>query len=45
MQMRENDIMLDETPKSMIDNPTNDNHALSGMTDNNVHLIRIPFQL
>jgi hypothetical protein len=42
MQVRENDIILNEHPKSMTENPTNDTHALSGVTDTN-ELLRIPF--
>ena len=42
MQVRENDIILNEHPKSMTENPTNDTHALSGVTDTN-ELVRIPF--
>jgi len=44
MQLRDNDIILNETPKSMIENPTEDDHTLAGHTDENRH-IRIPFRL
>ena len=43
MQLRENDIILNETPKSMIEHPTEDTHALTGVTDDNkqirIHLL------
>jgi hypothetical protein len=42
MQVRENDIILYEHPKSMTEHLTNDTHALSGVTDTN-ETIRIPF--
>jgi len=42
MQVRENDIILNEHPKSMTENPTNDTHALSGVTDTH-EMLRIPF--
>ena len=44
MQLRENDIVLNECPKSMTENPTDDTHALSGIADNNARL-RIPLLL
>ena len=43
MQLRENDIILDECPKSMIENPTEVNHSLLVVTETN-HL-RIPLRL
>ena len=44
MQLRENDVILDECPKSMIENPTEVNHSLLVVTENNNHL-RIPLRL
>ena len=41
MQVRENDIILNEHPKSMTENPTSETHAMSGVTDTN-ELLRIP---
>ena len=38
MQLRENDIILDECPKSMIENPTEVNHSLLVITETNYHL-------
>ena len=42
MQVRENDIILNEHPKSMTEHPTSETHALSGVTDTNT-VLRIPF--
>ena len=44
MQMQENDVVLDECPKSMTDNPTALNHSMLVHTDTN-KTIRIPFRL
>ena len=44
MQLRDNDIILNETPKSMIENPTEEDHSFVGHTDDNRH-IRIPFNI
>ena len=44
MQMRENDIILDETPKCMIENPTEMNHSMLVITDENIKH-RIPFRI
>ena len=38
MQLRENDVILDECPKSMIENPTEVNHSLLVITETNYHL-------
>ena len=44
MQMRENDIILNECPKSMMENPSEEHHSLVATTDTN-ETLRIPFQL
>ena len=44
MQLRENDIILNECPKSMIENPSKEHHSLLAITDTN-ETLRIPFQL
>ena len=44
MQLRENDIKLNECPKSMIENPSEEHHSLLAHTDTN-ETLRIPFQL
>ena len=44
MQMRENDIILNECPKSMIENPTHEHHSLFLTFDTGLQL-RIPFRL
>lgn len=44
MQMRDHDILLNETPKCMVDSPTEEHHSLVGVTDAGDSL-RIPFRL
>ena len=38
MQLRENDVILDGCPTSMIENPTEVNHSLLVVTEPNHHL-------
>ena len=44
MQLRDNDVILNETPKSMAEQPTEDNHSLLVTTDTKESL-RIPLRL
>ena len=44
MQLQENDIILNECPKSMVDNPSAEHHSLLATTDTN-QLLRIPLLL
>ena len=44
MQLRDNDVILNEQPKSMTDNPTEETHSLLAVTEEHDQF-RIPFRL
>ena len=44
MQMRENDVILNECPKSMTERPTKDHHSMTVITDAN-HQSQVPLRL
>ena len=44
MQMRENDVILNECPKSVTENPTEDHRSMTVTTDTN-HQLRVPLRL
>ena len=44
MQLRDNDVILNEQPKSMIENPTAEHHSLLAVTEDHDQF-RIPFRL
>ena len=45
MQLRDNDIILNECPKSMIEYPTEEHHSLLVVTEETKEQIRIPLRL
>ena len=45
MQLRDNDIILNECPKSMVEHPTEEHHSLVAVTEEPHEQIRIPFRL
>ena len=45
MQMRENDVILNECPKSVTENPTEDHHSVTVTADTADQQLRVPLRL